>query len=171
MARVALAALLIVVGWRATGGELSLAVPLAYLAVVSGELCRIDLAEFRLPNALVVPGLGFAGAGVVWETLAGRDSGVAAIAWGAGYAAVLLGPALFGGAGMGDVKLAVLLGLVLGSIGPHVALLGAVSPFVAAGAVALVALLTTSARADEPLAFGPFMLGGFWGAVACVPVL
>ena len=171
VARVALAAVLFAVGWRAADGELSVAVPLAYLAIVTGELCRIDLAEFRLPNALVVPGLGFAAVGVVWAALSGRDSAVAAVGWGAGYAVVLGGPALFGSAGMGDVKLAALLGLVLGSIGPWHAVLGSASAFVAAGAVALVAHFTTGMRRDDQLAFGPFMLGGFWGAVAFVPVL
>src|ERR1700751_3095649 len=71
VARVALAACLIVVALRAADGHVSVAVPLLYLAVVTGELCRIDLAEFRLPNALVVPGLGLAGAGAAWGAFAG----------------------------------------------------------------------------------------------------
>ncbi len=169
-ARLALAACLIVVGWRAADGGLFLAAPLFYLAVVTGELCRIDLAEFRLPNALVVPGLVIALSGVVGAAAGGRDPAVA-VAWGAGYAMVLLGPALAGDAGMGDVKLAVLLGVLLGSIGPWCAVLGSASAFVAAGAVALGALVSTGARRDAQLAFGPFMLGGFWGAVALAPAL
>ncbi len=171
VARVALAAGLIVVGLRASDGELSIVVPLVYLAVVTRELCRIDFAEFRLPNALVVPGLAFAAAGVVWAALAGRDPGVGAVSCGVGYATVLLLPALVGEAGMGDVKLAALLGLVLGAIGPWQALLGSVSAFFAAGIVALVARVFGGARVDDQLAFGPFMLGGFWGAVALSPVV
>lgn len=165
MTRFALAACLAVVGWRAADGELTVAAPLLYLALVTGELCRIDRAEFRLPNALVVPGLGFAVTGVAFAALAGRDL-VTAVGWGAGYAAVLLAPALCGAAGMGDVKLAAVLGLVLGSLGPWVALIGSVSAFVVAGVVALATVVVDGARRDDQVAFGPFMLGGFWGAVA-----
>ncbi|NEN07232.1 hypothetical protein G3T36_15325 [Diaminobutyricibacter tongyongensis] len=197
VARVALAACLIVVGLRAADGQVSAAVPLLYLAVVTGELCRIDLAEFRLPNALVVPGLGFAAAGLSWGAFAGAFAGadttgaattglvatgaattgaatgaamaVAALCGGAGYAAVLLIPALAGEAGMGDVKLAALLGLVLGALGPWQLVLGPVSAFVAAGVVALVTGMFGGTRAGDRIAFGPFMLGGFWAAVALSP--
>jgi leader peptidase (prepilin peptidase)/N-methyltransferase len=170
VARFALAVGFLVVGWRSAGGQLPLLTPLAYLAVVTGELWRIDRTEFRLPNALVVPGIGFAVVGVGWGALSGSDPSVA-VAWGCGYAAVLLVPAVFGGAGMGDVKLAVALGLVLGSLGAPVALLGSASAFVAAGTVALVAVVWAGVRGGHELAFGPFMLGGFWGAVALAPVL
>ena len=184
MARVALAACLIVVGLRAADGQVSVAVPLLYLAVVTGELCRIDLAEFRLPNALVVPGLALAAPGVSWGAFAGAATGgaattgaattgaetaVAALGGGAGYAAVLLIPALAGEAGMGDVKLAAVLGLLLGALGPWQVVLGPVSAFVAAGVVALIAGMFGGTRAGDRLAFGPFMLGGFWAAVALSP--
>jgi leader peptidase (prepilin peptidase)/N-methyltransferase len=171
VARVGLAVCLVVVGWRAADGELSVVAPLAYLGIVTGELCRIDVAELRLPNALVVPGLAFAIAGALWAELAGRDAWLAAVAWGAGYATVLLAPALAGSAGMGDVKLAAVLGLVLGPLGPGAALLGSVSPFLAAGAFALVAAGRSGVWRDDHVAFGPFMLGGFWGAVALSPIL
>ncbi len=169
--RVALAAGLVVVGVRAAEGEPWLAVPLVYLAVVSGELCRVDLAELRLPNALVVPGLASAVAGVACTGLSERDAMVTAAGWGVGYASVLLVPALAGEAGMGDVKLAMVLGLLLGLIGPWCAILGSLSPFVAAGVVALGAGVWPGARRGDQLAFGPFMLGGFWAAVAVAPAL
>ena len=171
MPRVSLAVLLVGLGWRAAGADLPVLVPLAYLAVVTGELWRIDREERRLPNALVVPGIVVALVGVVSSSVAtGRPGSVAFIA-GAAYAGVLLVPALFGAAGMGDVKLGALLGLALGPLGPFPALVGPAVAFLVGGVAALAMMAAAGRRSDEDVPFGPFMLGAFWGAVALAPVL
>jgi leader peptidase (prepilin peptidase)/N-methyltransferase len=71
---------------------------------------------------------------------------------------------------MGDVKLALVLGLVLGALGPWQAVLGPMAAFLSAGVVALASRVLGRWRGDGHLAFGPFMLGGFWGAVALSPL-
>lgn len=95
-------------------------VGLAYIAAVTFPLCVIDVRERRLPNVLVLPGYAVAGTGLVWDALA-RGHPVQAVAevvlCAAGVLGVLLAVAAGGGIGMGDVKLAGLLILVLGGLG------------------------------------------------------
>src|SRR5690554_2787786 len=86
------------------------AIPAVHLAAVGAELTRVDLAEHRLPNRMVVPGIaaGLVAAVLTWA--AGGEPWVALVA-GVAYPALLLGFALAGGMGMGDVKLAAAIGL------------------------------------------------------------
>jgi len=111
-----LTALLFALGaWRFEGW--SVVAVLILMATVS-VLSIVDLADYRLPNRFLFPGLG-AGATVivVGELLDGTNANLAAAAIGAGvYFAVLLVMHLISPAGMGfgDVKLAVLLGMYLG---------------------------------------------------------
>jgi leader peptidase (prepilin peptidase)/N-methyltransferase len=77
---------------------------------------------------------------------------------------VLFGAFAFvAGMGMGDVKLAVPLAVGLGLLGGHAPLIGLVVAFVAGGLAASVTLLRTRRR-DAQLAFGPWLLVGFWVA-------
>lgn len=82
---------------------------------------------------------------------------------------------------MGDVKLAGLLGGAAGLIGVPAAFLSPVLAFIAGGVASLVVLIVTFfKRTDLPLEqawavtrdtripFGPFMLLGFWVAIALV---
>lgn len=151
----------------------------AYLAVVSLPLCRIDLRERRLPNALVLPGYAFAAIGVGWPALAWGnppDAYVELLLCWAATVAVLLVAASGGGLGMGDVKLAGLLALVLGGLAagrglspalPMVSSLGLA--FVAAGLAAATTTLRRRALPDD-LPLGPFLLAAFWVAATVVPV-
>lgn len=130
-----------------------------YLAVVTPELVRTDLAEYRLPNRLVLPGypLALAGLGAAW--LEGRPPAAAFL----GTAAVLAVFALlavFGGLGMGDVKLAGLLALVLGPLGTLPIVASIVIAFLLGGIAALGHLVSGHSRRD--LAFGPYLLAGGW---------
>ena len=78
-----------------------------------------------------------------------------------GYAGVLLLLALAGGVGMGDVKLAALIGLACPAAS---AALGApIAAFLLGGAAASVALLRQGRGARIP--FGPAMLAGYWVAL------
>src|SRR3954469_4856046 len=90
-------------------GPVPALVPALALAAVAPPLTRVDLAEHRLPNRLVVPALA---AGVAGFALTLLVSGLTLLPLLAAvvYAGVLFVLALFGGMGMGDVKLAAALG-------------------------------------------------------------
>ncbi len=134
--------------------------PLFYLAAVTPELVRVDLREHRLPNRLVVPGIaaGLLAAVIHW----GETGTLVPLIAGASYAAFLLLLNLTGGMGMGDLKLGAALGLASSTV--TVAVLSPVAAFLLGG-VASVVLLITRGRGSR-IAFGPFLLAGFWIAVA-----
>ncbi len=156
-------------------------IPLAYLAVVTIPLVRIDWKTHKLPNAWVMPGyvaLVIAWIGV-WMTT-GEYPMIPAIS-AAGYFTFMLLLSYGGGMGMGDVKLAGLLGGAAGLISVPAAILSPVLAFVAGGVASVVVLFVTfSKRSDLPfkqawavtkqtrIPFGPFMLLGFWVAIALV---
>ena len=80
---------------------------------------------------------------------------------GLGYAGFLLVMHLVGGMGMGDVKLGGALGLASWDL--SVAVLSPVVAFLVGGVVSVVMLI--AGRRGKRIAFGPFLLGGFWAAV------
>ncbi|MFE7630407.1 prepilin peptidase [Kocuria sp. NPDC057446] len=141
-----------------------------FFAAVAVVLTVIDLRHHLLPNAVVLPALGI---GFLLLTLAAAGEN----AWGALLRAVLGALVLFGlylvlalispaGLGMGDVKLAAVLGLFLGFQGWGTLFVGAVLASVI-GAVAGLAVLASrrgGMRSDVP--FGPSMLAGALAAVA-----
>jgi leader peptidase (prepilin peptidase)/N-methyltransferase len=149
------------------GGLGAATVPLLYLAVMTPELIRVDVTQRRLPNGLVVPGILIAAGSVAVEGIVGRAIPLAPLVAGAGYAGFMLLLAAFGGMGMGDVKLAACLGL-----SSWVAAVGVGSPVIAflSGGVASIVLLVRRGRGGT-MAFGPFLLAGFWVAVAAVAVV
>jgi len=98
--------------------------------------------------------------------------------WGALLRAVLAGLALFvgylvlalvspggGGLGLGDVKLAGVLGLALGWLGWGPALVSVFAAFVIGGVMALILLLAGRASRSSHVAFGPSMILGAWVAL------
>ena len=154
-------------------------IPLAYLAVVTIPLVRIDWRTHRLPNAWVMP--GYAAIAIAWIGVwisTGEYPLIPAIS-AAGYFGFLLIFSYGGGMGMGDVKLAGVLGGAAGLIGAPTAILSPVFAFIFGGLASLVVLMITLVRRkDLPLSqawavtketripFGPFMLLGFWVAMA-----
>lgn len=156
-------------------------IPLAYLAIVSIPLVRIDWKTHRLPNVWVMP--GYAALAVSWIGVwvsSGQYPLVPALS-AAGYFTFLLIFSYSGGMGMGDVKLAGVLGGAAGLIGVPAAILSPVFAFIAGGLASVVVLVVTFlTRSDLPIKqawavtkqtripFGPFMLLGFWVATALV---
>lgn len=135
-----------------------LAVPWALLLVA------VDRAVHRLPDVLTLPLaagtaalLGLAaplpGAGGSWP---GALLGGAALV-GCYLALYLLGR---GRLGLGDVKLALPLGIALGWYGWDVVVLGACCGAFLSGGVALHLLLVRRAGREAPLAMGPCMIAG-----------
>lgn len=128
------------------------------------RLAAIDAREHLLPNRILWPWflwtLGLLGAA---SLLAGQPAmllrtvlGGALL--GSGY--LLLHLAAPGGMGLGDVKLAVVLGLYLGFVSYSHLLMATVLAFIAGAAWASVLLLTRKATLRTSVAFGPFMLLG-----------
>lgn len=138
------------------------ALPLVYIAAVTPALWTTDVVERRLPNRLVLPGYLAAGAGLGSQWLVSGEPPVVALISGLAYFVFMLGFGLAGGMGMGDVKLAGVLGLAAGALGPMAAISSPVAAFLLGGVAAVVAL--RGGRGTR-IPFGPFMLAGFWIAV------
>lgn len=149
-----------VLAWVAIGPVVA-AIPALYVAAVAPELTRVDLAEHRLPNRLVAPGLvvGLLAAAGSWLTT-GVPPLVPLLA-GLGFGGVLFLLALTGGMGMGDVKLAAVLGLA--SPTAMIALASPLVAFLLGGVVALVVLIVRGRGHRIP--FGPFLLAGYAAAL------
>lgn len=131
--------------------------------VVGMSLAWIDVANQRLPTRLI----GGAAAAIaallcLAAALAGQPAQLltpvlAATALGGGYTAlVAVGASRMG---MGDVRLAALTGLLLGTVGWAAVILGAVLPYLLAlpfAAVTVSRARLTGVR--KPLPFGPFLI-------------
>ena len=159
--QVPLVVVLGMLAWWALGPTVA-AVPALYIAAVAPELARIDLAEHRLPNRLVVPGLvvGLVAATGSWAATGAPP--VIPLVAGLAYGGALLLFALAGGMGMGDVKLAAVLGLA--SPTAAVAIASPVLAFLSGGVAALVVLIVRGRGARIP--FGPFLVLGYAAALA-----
>jgi leader peptidase (prepilin peptidase) / N-methyltransferase len=138
-----------------------------YLAAATPWLVTVDIREHRLPNVVVVPGIaaGLVSCGGEWIQ-SGRPPLIPVIAATA-YVAFLLLLHAVGGMGMGDVKLGAALGLASWNV--SVAVLSPVIAFLVGG-VAAIALLVAGRRGTK-IAFGPYLLGGYWAVVGLVAVV
>lgn len=140
-----------------------------YLAGVSIALALIDLDVKRLPDAIVLPSYPVALVLLAVPVVAGRDWDTAArAAAGAG--------ALFGlyavlwfvyprGMGLGDVKLAGVLGLYLGYLSWGHLAVGGFAGFLLGGVVGAALMAAGRAGRKSKIPYGPFMLAGTWLAV------
>ncbi len=128
----------------------------ALVQIVLVALARIDIATRRLPNSIQLP---MAVAAVVLRVLFERSALLEVVVAGGVAFGVFLGVAILarGGFGMGDVKLAGTLGLLLGT-----QVIGALVVGILAGGVYSACLLATRrARLGSTVAYGPFLvLGG-----------
>ncbi|GAA1179279.1 prepilin peptidase [Nesterenkonia xinjiangensis] len=133
-------------------------------AVCAIALSFIDLTEHRLPNRILYPWAAVtAGMLLVVSVLLGDIPGLlrgigAGLLWGVLFLIARLAhpPSI----GMGDVKLAVVLGLYTGFLGWATVAAAVLLSFLLAGAVALVLLLTRQADRRTRLPFGPFLILG-----------
>lgn len=128
-----------------------------------GALSLVDLAEQRLPNRITVPlVVTSTGAVVVAGVVEGRVvDALAAIGLGALFAVVLLLLRF----GLGDVKLAVSIGIVAGWLGSS-AVLATVLVASGSGAATAAVVLAVHRRRDLSFGFGPCLaLGAVAGMV------
>lgn len=141
-------------------------VAMLYLMAISVALTLIDLDVHRLPNALVLPAYPVIAAllavsavfGGDWTALLRSAIGLAVL----GGAYLLLAVAVPGGMGLGDVKLAGVLGLVLAYLGWGPLAVGAFAAFVLGGSFAIGLMVVGRAGRGSGIPFGPWMLGGAW---------
>lgn len=158
----------------AVGGILQL-VALLYLAAISVTLTLIDLDVHRLPNVIVLPayvvGAVLLGAGAI---LTGEPGSLitAGIGMAAMFGAYLLMACVYSnGMGLGDVKLAGVLGLYLGWLGWAPLAVGAFAAFVLGGLFALVLVALRRVGRTGGIPFAPWMLAGAWlGVFAGAPI-
>ncbi|WP_182045444.1 prepilin peptidase [Curtobacterium sp. ME26] len=156
-------------------GGAGLLLALLYLMAISVALALIDIDTHRLPNVIVLP------AYVVVVVLLGGTSamtgdwgafvraGVGLVGLGAVY--LVLALAVPGGMGMGDVKLAGVLGFVLAYLGWGPLAVGAFAAFLLGGTFSLVLMSTGRAGRRSGIPFGPWMLAGAWLGIFLGPVI
>ena len=161
--RILVAVVLSLIAFVAAGVTPQL-MPTLYLAAVTPWLLAIDIREHRLPNGFVVPALAAGVVACAGEWIATGRPPLVPVSAGVAYAGFLLLLHAVGGMGMGDVKLGGALGLASWNL--TIAVLSPVIAFLIGGLVA-VALLIAGRRGSK-IAFGPYLLGGYWVAVALV---
>lgn len=172
-------------------------VMLLVFASLSIALTLIDLDTKRLPNAIVLPGWATiiillltvtvlsgmfpAAAGEV-DAPSGPSSAWSAIDWWPFMRALIGGAALYvfyfivraispRGMGGGDVKLAGLVGTVLGWFGWGALAVGAFAAFLLGGVFGICLMLLNRAKRKTAIPFGPWILAGAWvGIVVGEPV-
>ena len=137
-----------------------------FLAAVSVALALIDIDVHKLPNAIVLPAYAV---GAVLLSSASIVSGEYSVLLRAGIAMAALFLAYFlmaflypAGMGLGDVKLAGVLGLYLGWVGWGAVTVGALGAFILGGVYAFVLILGKRANRKSGIPFGPWMLVGAW---------
>lgn len=135
-------------------------------------LVWIDLDVHRLPNGLVLP--SYPAVGVLLAIASVADGG------GRWRTALTCGVALWllfwliawlpgGGLGQGDVKLAGIMGAVLGWLSPSHLVLGVMFTFLLGGIAAIVLLVLGRAGRKTRIAFGPAMCLGTLLALLLAP--
>jgi leader peptidase (prepilin peptidase)/N-methyltransferase len=155
------------VAWLSTSPGQPVLVPLVFVVStwVMVALAFIDLDVHRLPNFIQLPAYPVLAVLLVACSWATGD-------WSALLRAAASGAALFvlflllaligprGAMGFGDVKLAGLLGMLLGWLAWQLAFVTAMATFIIGGVVGLVLLITGRAGRGSEFAYGPSMLLG-----------
>lgn len=144
-----------------------------FLALLAVPLVFIDVAVHRLPDRLTLPAYPvLAGLLTVAALADGEPHRIVGVVTGglvagAGYLAlVLIRPDQLG---LGDAKLAGLLGLALGWWGLSAVVLGCALAFVLSGILGLALLVTRRVRLDSALPLGPFLVAGAFAVLLTAP--
>jgi leader peptidase (prepilin peptidase)/N-methyltransferase len=140
----------------------------AFLSMMPA-IAIMDIRHHIIPNRLMYPAFCIAAAVIVVGAIAGGDldpvrAAEGALAFGGALLVVAL---LSGGMGMGDVKLATVIGLVLGSLGLRYVAVSAAAAIALGGLGGLAALAMGRGR-KSAIPFGPYLAAGavvaaFWG--------
>lgn len=135
-----------------------------YFAAIGIALALIDLDCRRLPNVIVLPSYGVIGALLTvsaawqqdWWSLARAAIGAVAL-FGFFFVVASVRP---GGMGFGDVKLAGILGAVLGYLSWSALVIGSFGGFLLGALVGIGVMAVGSGGRKTALPFGPFMIAG-----------
>lgn len=150
--------------WALGASSVPLLPALLYLVAIGVALALIDIDVHRLPDAIVLPAypvLTVLLAGASWWTEDWWALARAGIGGGALYLLYLLLVLAYpAGMGFGDVKLAGLLGALLGYVGWSALVVGGFAGFLFGAVVAVVLLILGRGTGKTALPFGPFMLLG-----------
>jgi leader peptidase (prepilin peptidase)/N-methyltransferase len=161
------AATLGVIAWRS--GLAVATIGLVWAALVAVTLALVDVAVHRLPDRLILAAL--AGTIFVFGIAALTTGeyarfGVAALCGlGCGALYFIIVFASPRGMGLGDAKLAVLVGLTSGWFGVRATILAIFAGVMYAGIAAIALLVLRRVTRSDRLAYGPFMLLGALTAI------
>lgn len=140
-----------------------------YLVSVSVVLSVIDAETGRLPDKIVLPSYLVVVVGLLAASVlgAGADRLTTALIGGAALFAmygliVVIRP---DGMGLGDVKLAGVLGMLLGWFGVENLAVGAFAAFLIGGVFTVLLMLVGGAGRRTEVPFGPWMIVGAWVGV------
>jgi leader peptidase (prepilin peptidase)/N-methyltransferase len=158
-----------------TFGATWAALAFSFLTVVGVQLSIIDLRLKVLPNAIVLPSI-VVGVALLTLTAVFENAGpellrgllAAAALFALYFVLALISP---NGLGMGDVKLAALVGLYLGFLGWTEVFVGTFAAFVLAALVGLVVMASGRGNRTTAIPFGPMMLAGVAVAVLVADLL
>jgi leader peptidase (prepilin peptidase)/N-methyltransferase len=149
-----------------------------YLVAISVALTLIDIDVRRLPDSIVLPSYVVAAALLIPAGLAVGDrgalvrAGIGACAMVMLYGLIFVAGALIMGQramGLGDVKLAGVLGMYLGFLGWKELATGVFLAFLIGGLVGIGFVLAGRRRVKVP--FGPYMIAGAWLGILIGPAL
>ncbi len=133
-------------------------------AAIGVALAAIDLEFRRLPNLIVLPAYPVIASLLIAATVWSQDwwalarSGIGAAAlFGCYLLVATISPA---GMGLGDVKLAGIIGGVLGYLSWACLIVGAFAGFLLGSVVGVVMMVSGRAHRKSALPFGPFMIVG-----------
>ncbi|MBM6399418.1 prepilin peptidase [Phycicoccus sonneratiae] len=146
--------------------------PFLLFAWLTVALVWIDLDVHRLPVGLVVPG---GAALLVLVALAVLATGgprwqgtlIGAALMGGFYLVLFLLPG--GGVGFGDVRLAPVIGALLGFLGTTHVVIGMCAGFLVGGLAAVAMLVLRRVGLSSHIAYGPAMCLGAWFSIAFTP--
>ena len=139
----------------------------------SGALAVIDVRTRLLPNRIVYPLFAFGVLGLTLASWLGQEWWRLIVAAAAGALCFGLFWLLwfFGGMGFGDVRLIGVIGFYLGWIGISAVEAGVLLGTLVASVYHIGKMLLRKASRKSELAFGPYLIGGAWAALALEAVL
>ena len=159
-----------VFGWLvASVFDWALLPALAVFGSATLALTLIDIDHQLIPNRVLFPALGVAAPLLAIGSIIDGDGRylIRAVIGAVAYFVALLIVALIarGGFGMGDVKLALLLGLFLGYRGWDVWAVGFFLAILLGGVASILVLVFTSKGKRSKFAYGPYLVLGAWIAL------
>jgi len=147
---------------------------MALLFMVLEAVAVIDIEHQIVPNGILYPSLVAFAVLVAVGVAIGDDmglvrAGLGFLAFGGGLLVVaVISP---GGMGMGDVKLAALIGLVLGALGLRYVAVAAALAILAGGLGGIALMVFAGASRKAKIPFGPYLAAGAVAAAFLAPTI